>query len=162
MDTLSFLLPSVGGILGIIAIFKAEGRDKKIFSFTITFSLIMLLFFEIFDYFLNDESTILSVNYWTIFYIAAYFSFLVISIYRILKDYKYVTKASFFVGIAIVGFTTVIVSPILSYSYKEIGQSFTTFEIVIFAIVLAIGFVSFIILSILLLLYSKMKYGLLL
>ncbi len=159
MDTLSFLLPSIGGIIGVTAIFKAEGRDKKIFSFAITFSIIMLLIYEIFDYFLNDDPTILSVNYWSIFYIAAYFSFLAISIHRIFKDYKYVTKAAFFVGIAIVGFTTVIVSPILSYSFNEIGQIFTVFEIVLFAIVLTVGFVSFIILSILLILYSKMGYG---
>ncbi len=159
MDTLSFLLPSIGGIIGIAAIFKAEGRDKKIFSFVITFSLLMLLIFEVFDYFLNDDPTILSVNYWTIFYIASYFSFLVISIHRIIKDYKYMSKESFFVGISVVGLTTVIVSPILTYSYKEIGRSFTTLDIVFFATVLVIGFISFVILSILLLLYSKMKYS---
>ncbi|MHA1345772.1 MAG: sensor histidine kinase [Candidatus Heimdallarchaeaceae archaeon] len=159
MHALNFFLPTVGGILGIITIFKAENKDKKTFSFAITFSLIMLLIFKLFDYFLNDNPTMLSVDYWTIFYIAAYFSFFGISIQRIVKDYKYITKAAFFIGIAIVSLTTVIVSPILSYSYREIGQSFTTFEIATFAIVLAIGFISFIILSLLLILYSKMKYG---
>lgn len=159
MHVLSFLLPTVGGIFGIIVIAKAKTRDKRIFSFTVFLTLIMLLLFELFDYLFNENSTILTTNLWTIFHIAAYVPFLVISIYRISKDYKYVSKASFFVGVAIVGLTTVIVAPILSFSYREIGHSFTVFEIVLFATVLAIGFISFIILSILLLLYSKMKYG---
>ena len=120
MHILSFSLPTIGVILGLITVFKAKNKDTRIFSITITFSLIMLLVFEFFDYFLNDNPTILTVNYWTFFHIAAYFSFLGISIDRIIKDYKYITRSSIFIGIAIVSLVTVIIAPILSYSYGRL------------------------------------------
>ena len=159
MHTLRFFLPTVGGIIGIITFFKAENKDKRIFSATITFSLIMLLTYDIFDYLFNDNPTVLSTNYWDFFHIAAYFSFIGISIHRIAKDYKYIKKASFFVGIAIVSLTTVVVAPILSYSYRMLGQTFTSFEFTVFVIVSAVALISFVVLSILLVLYSRMKYG---
>jgi len=159
MHILSFFLPTIGSILGIITIFKAKNKDTRIFSITITFSLIMLLTFEFFDYFLNDNSSILIINYWIIFYIAAYFSFLVISIDRIIKDYKYITKTSFFIGIAIVSLIIVVVSPVLSYSYRELGQNFTTLGFTLFVIFLTVELISFIVISVLMVLYSNMKYG---
>ncbi|MHA1591886.1 MAG: sensor histidine kinase [Candidatus Heimdallarchaeaceae archaeon] len=159
MHTLSFLLPTVGGILGIITIFKAENKETRIFIITITFSFIMLLTFEFFDFFLNEDPSKLTANYWTFFHIAAYISFLGISIDRIIKDHKYITKASVFAGIAIVSLLTVVVSPILSYSYSKLGDTFSIFEFSLFAVFLAIELISFVILSILMVLYSRMKYG---
>ncbi len=156
---LSFFLPTVGGILGIITIFKAKNKDTRIFSIAITFSLIMLLIFEFFDYYLNENPTILTLNYWTIFHIAAYFPFLGISIDRIIKDYKYITKALFFIGIAIVSLSTVIVSPTLYYSYGKLGQHITTSELAVFVTFIIVELISFVVLIILMVLYSRMKYG---
>ncbi len=159
MHILSFSLPTIGAILGLITVFKAKNKDTRIFSITITFSLIMFLVFEFFDCFLNDNPTILTVNYWTFFHIAAYFSFLGISIDRIIKDYKYITRSSIFIGIAIVSLVTVIIAPILSYSYRELGQNFTTLEFTLFVTFLTVELISLVVLSILMVLYSRMKYG---
>ncbi len=159
LHILKFFLPTLGIILGILIIFLAKNKDTRIFSITITTTLIMLVIFELFDYFLNEDPTKLSANYWTFFYIAAYFSFLGISIDRIIKDYRYLTKSSFFIGIAIVSLTTVVITPILSYSYRVLGDIFTPIEFSLFVTFLVVLLISFVILSILMVLYSRMKYG---
>ncbi|MBY9000537.1 MAG: hypothetical protein KGD64_06455 [Candidatus Heimdallarchaeota archaeon] len=159
MKVLGLLLPSIGIVIGIINVFRAENQEKRDFVITIATTLTMLLLYQIFENLFSEGSNTIHFNYWSFFYIAAYFSFLGISIKRIIIDYKYITKSSFFIGIALVSFSTVVVSPILSYFYNVLGQTFTSSEFVVLVIVLIVDFIAFAILAILLTLYLRLKYG---
>ena len=96
---------------------------------------------------------------WVILWISAYFPFLLYGLRRIVRDFKFITRAALIIGIGVTSITTVVVAPIMSYFFKSIGSLGTSFDVRVLIIIMIVDFIAFFVLNVLLVLYIQQKYG---
>jgi signal transduction histidine kinase len=159
VHALVLALPIIGLIIGIFTIIKLEDKERRDVSIVIFVSMSLLLGYEISrEFFGNGMDNIFSGNY-VILWISAYFPFLIYGLRRIIRDFRFVTRAALIIGVGVTGITTVVVAPILSYFFKNIGDLVSSIDIRILITIIVIDFFSFFVLNILLVLYIQQKYG---
>ena len=96
-----FLFPCIGITIGTVALIITPKGEKKDFAFVITCAIALLLGYEIFEQIYGGQSSNIYIGYWIVFWISAYFAFLAIAVKRIILDYKYLSRNTIFVGIAL-------------------------------------------------------------
>ena len=152
-------LPVIGVIIGLITIIKLEDKERRDVSIIILSAMALLLGYEIAREFFGGELDNIFFGNWVILWISAYFPFLIYGVRRIIRDFKFVTRAALIIGIGVTGITTVVVAPILSYFFKNIGTLGASFDVRILITIIVIDFISFFVLNVLLVLYIQQKYG---
>jgi len=156
-NVLLFTFTSVGIILGLIVVFYNEEWGKKHFSIMVMSSFFMLLLYQTFDFIYGQSGSMQFFDWWVVFWIGAYFPFISMTIRRIIKDVKHITKSSIFTGLALTSLSTVVIIPIFSYFFENsiIGG----LELFAMIFIVVVDLISFIMLNILLVLYFRLKYS---
>ncbi len=154
-----FLFPSIGVTIGTIALIKTPKGEKRDFAIVITCAITLLLGYEIFEQIYGGQTSNIYLGHWIVLWISAYFAFISIAIKRILQDYKYLSRTTFFAGIALAGLTVVVVLPLFTTFFRSVSGTVTTFEYAMFVLIGIVDFIAFVTLVILLILYIQQKYG---
>lgn len=159
LHALALVLPILGVLIGIFTLLSVKDRERRDVTIIILVSISLLLGYEIAREFSSGPTESLFYGNWVILWIGAYFPFLLYGIRRIIRDYKFVTRAAVIIGIGVTGITTVVVAPIMSYFFKSIGALGTSFDTRVFLVIMIVDFIAFFVLNLLLVLYVQQKYG---
>ncbi|MCG3227470.1 MAG: sensor histidine kinase [Candidatus Heimdallarchaeota archaeon] len=159
VHALALVLPILGILIGIFTLLKVKDRERRDVTIIILVSISLLLGYEIVREFSSGPTEGLFFGNWVILWISAYFPFLLYGIRRIIRDYKFVTRAALIIGIGVTSITTVVVAPIMSYFFRSIGALGTSFDTRVFLVIMIVDFIAFFVLNLLLVLYVQQKYG---
>jgi signal transduction histidine kinase len=153
------ILPMIGLSIGLITLFRVKDRERREVTINILVSIGLLLGYEIAREFFPGPTESLFFGNWAILWISAYFPFLLYGIQRIIRDFRFVTRAALIIGVGVTGITTVVVAPIMSYFFKSVGSLRSSSDVRVLLTIMIIDFISFFILNVLLVLYVQQKYG---
>ena len=156
-NTLYFVFASFGIILSIFTFLSSKDWGKRDFAIVSGISILLLLIFQIFEVVNGGAEDPPALDWWFGFWIAAYFPFIVMSFKRIIQDYRFITRASFTIGMGITSLAAVVSVPVFTYFLSS--TNLPMFELISFSIILILDMISFVLFNILLVLYFRMKYG---
>jgi signal transduction histidine kinase len=145
--------------IGTIALIKTPKGEKNDFAIVITCAIALLLGYEIFEQIYGGQTSNIYLGHWIVLWVSAYFAFLAIAVKRMIMDYKYLSRNTFFAGIALAGLTVAVVLPLFTTFFRSVSGTVTTFEYTMFVIIGLVDFIAFVTLVILLILYVQQKYG---
>ncbi len=156
-NILYFILASFCILISIMGFIYSQDLGKRNFAIVAGISSLMLLIYQIFEYIYKGAEGPAAINWWFGFWIAAYFPFIVLSVKRIIEEYRFITRASFTIGMGITSLVAVVSVPVFVYFLNSSTLSMA--ELISFSIILVLDMISFIMFNILLVLYFRIKYG---